>query len=278
MTTETPPTTGAPAGKLTGTHLPSVDLSDAAHLPSPVPIAAARVHPITPGQAVRTIAAWADARVPAVVVTPNVDHLVLLEEDEEFRAAYDAAQLQLCDGMPLMVLARLSGDPLPARVTGADLFLDVCAEAVAHGQRVFIAGGMPEVLDKGIAVLRERYPGLDVVGHSPPLGFEGTPDEEELRSRIVAARPDIVMVCLGAPRAEIWATDQCGRYGAVYLCVGAAIDFAAGARKRAPRWMQEFGLEWLFRLLQEPRRLARRYLVRDRAFLGIALRHVRGRG
>lgn len=260
-----------------GAPAPVSRAAGAVDLPPTVPLAGARVHPVTPAEAVRIVADWADADVPAVVVTPNVDHLVLLEEDEEFRAAYDAARLQLCDGMPLMVLARLSGTPLPARVTGADLFLDVCAEAAARGQRIFIAGGMPDVLAKGLAVLADRFPGLDVVGHSPPVGFEGTPAEEDLRTRIAAAAPDIVMVCLGAPRAEIWATAQCERYAAVYLCVGAAIDFTAGTRKRAPSWMQGAGLEWLYRLAQEPRRLSRRYLVRDRAFPGIALRHLRGR-
>ncbi|MCI2238415.1 WecB/TagA/CpsF family glycosyltransferase [Paenibacillus sp. TRM 82003] len=243
-------------------------------LPSPVPLARARVHPLTREQATGAVIGWAAGRVPALVVTPNVDHVVMLEHDERFQDAYEAARLQLCDGMPLVLLSRLSGTSLPERVTGADLFFDVCARAAEEGLRVFIAGGMPEVLAKGLAALRERFPSLDITGHSPPRGFEGTAHDEELQSRITEAAPDIVMVCLGAPRSEVWAREQSERYPAVYLCVGAAIDFAAGTVSRAPAWVQHAGLEWSYRLLQEPRRMWRRYLLRDSAFVGIALRQL----
>ncbi|EYR62946.1 glycosyl transferase [Actinotalea ferrariae CF5-4] len=246
-------------------------------LPARVPIGAARVHPMSRDEAAQVVSAWAAERATALVVTPNVDHLVLLEQDETFRGAYDAARLQLCDGFPLLVLARLSGDRLPERVAGADLFLDVCERAAASGHRVFVAGGMPDVLQAGLAALRATFPELEITGHSPPVGFEGTPAEEDLRSRIAAEDPSIVMVCLGAPRAEIWAAAQSTRHPAVYLCVGAAIDFAAGTKKRAPSWMQRVGLEWLYRLAQEPVRLSQRYLVRDRAIVGIAARHLRSR-
>ena len=249
--------------------------TDVPAVPAPVTIGQARVHPVTRSEAARAVVAWASAGSPALVVTPNVDHLVLLERDDAFRDAYASATLQVCDGMPVLVLGRLSGSPLPERVTGADLFLDVCALAAERGLRIFIAGGMPDVLERGISVLRERFPHLEVSGHSPPRGFEGTAAEDTLRSRIAAADPHVVMVCFGAPRQEVWAAAQCRRQPGVYMCVGAAIDFAAGAKRRAPRWMQQSGLEWFHRLLQEPGRLGQRYLVQDRAFFGIALRQLR---
>lgn len=243
--------------------------------PAPVPVAGARVNPVTRVDATELVISWASTGLSALVVTPNVDHLVMLEQDEQFRAVYADARLQVCDGMPLMLLSRLSGSPLPERVTGADLFIDVCARAAEQGLKVFIAGGMEDVRRKGTEVLRQRFPALDVCGYSPPLGFEGTEHDDRLQAQIAAAAPDIVMVCLGAPRSEIWAARQRDRYPAVYLCVGAAIDFVAGAKKRAPVWMQRAGLEWFYRLVQEPRRLWRRYMIQDRAFFGIALRHLR---
>ena len=248
------------------------DVAPHVPLPDPVRVADVEVHPVTAAQAVDLVAALARSPEPALVVTPNVDHVVLLREDVQFAAAYRSARLRLCDGMPLVALSRLCGQPLPGRVTGADLFLHVCARAAADGLRVFVAGGMPDVLADGIAEMRRRFPDLTISGHSPPLDFEGTAEDDDLRRRIASARPHVVMVCLGAPRAEVWASEQQHRFPAVYLCVGAAIDFAAGARRRAPRWVQRSGLEWLYRLGQEPGRLWRRYLVRDARFLPIAAR------
>lgn len=230
-------------------------------------------HAITREQAVDRVGELA-RHPPALVVTPNVDHIVLLQRDSAFRNAYAAASLRVCDGAPLLVLSRLCRRPLPGRVTGADLMSDVCELAAQDGLRVFIAGGAPDVLRQGISKLEERYPGLLISGYSPPLAFEGTAEDLVLQREIRTADPDIVMVCLGAPRAEIWAAEQQHAHPAVYLCVGAGIDFAAGAKRRAPEALQRLGLEWLYRLTQEPGRLWRRYLVRDAAFLPLAAREL----
>lgn len=232
-----------------------------------------QIHAVTMDEAVARVGFLA-RRPPALVVTPNVDHVVLLQRDAAFRRAYDAAALRLCDGAPLLALSRICRTPLPERVTGADLMYDVCQLAAQQGLRVFVAGGAPDVLRRGIRNLEQRFPGLLISGHSPPLAFEGTAHDLELQQILREARPDIVMVCLGAPRAEVWAESQLSSCPAVYLCVGAAIDFAAGTRSRAPAVLQRWGLEWLYRLAQEPRRLWRRYLVRDSAFLSLALREV----
>lgn len=247
---------------------------DPGALPAPVSLGRASIHPVTRRRACDAIIAWADRGEPALVVTPNVDHLSMLQEDPSLQRAYDDARLQLCDGMAVLALARLAGTTLPERVTGADLFFDVCESAARHGLRVFVAGGRPDVLERGLKVLRSKYDGLDIDGHSPPVGFEGTPAEDELRRRLDAAEPAVVMVCFGAPRSEVWAADEMRRRPSVFMCVGAAIDFAAGSKQRAPLLMQRIGMEWLFRLLQEPGRLWRRYLVRDLLFLPVAVRLV----
>jgi len=235
-----------------------------------VPLVGMQIHAVTRSQAVNLVGALA-RRPPGLVVTPNVDHAVLLAKDPAFRRAYDAATLRLCDGAPLLALSRLCRRPLPERVTGADLMLDVCRLAAEQGLRVFVAGGAPDVLERGLQNLRRRFPELQVSGHSPPLAFEGTIHDAQLQKALRAAKPDVVMVCLGAPRAELWAAQHMRALPAVYLCVGAAIDFAAGTRRRAPQLLQRLGLEWLYRLSQEPGRLWRRYLVRDLAFLPLAL-------
>lgn len=232
------------------------------------------MHPVTRCQAADLVAAWGQRGDAALVVTLNVDHTVQLRGDLAFRKAYDRARLRVCDGAPLLALARLCGVRLPGRVTGADLMLDVCALAAQLGLRVFVAGGSTPVLAAGLATLRVRYPGLHITGASPPLHFEDTEDDVALREQMRFAAPDVVMVCFGAPRSEIWVAKHLDDHPAAYLCVGAAIDFAAGAQRRAPRWMQRAGLEWLHRLVREPRRLWRRYLVRDAAFLPLALREL----
>jgi N-acetylglucosaminyldiphosphoundecaprenol N-acetyl-beta-D-mannosaminyltransferase len=241
-------------------------------VPDEVDLAGISVHAVTADEAADAVIDLAREDRGALVVTPNVDHVVRLEHDQRFRAAYRDADLRLVDGAPLVALSRLSGRPVPGRVTGADLFGDVCARAADEHLKVFIAGGAPDVLDEGIRRTRQRFPGLRVEGHSPPMGFEGTEHDRELQERIAEADPDIVMVCFGAPRSEVWAAQRRRHQPATFLCVGAAIDFAAGARRRAPAWMQRAGLEWAYRVLQEPRRLWRRYAMGAPAFLRIAVR------
>lgn len=248
----------------------------APELPAPVAVAGVEFEPVTRWQAATLVADLATGDAPALVVTPNVDHVVMLRQDADFRAAYDSARLRLCDGAPLFVLARLCGHDVPQRVTGADLFGDACRVAAERGLSVFVVGGAPEVNERALAVLRRALPTLRITGVSPPMHFEGTRDDELVQQRIAEERPDIVMVCMGAPRSEIWAAELQRRHPAVYVCVGAAIDFVAGSRQRAPRWMQRVGVEWVFRLAQEPRRLWRRYLVRDSVFAVIALRELAG--
>lgn len=197
------------------------------------------------------------------VVTPNVDHAVLLDERADLRRAYAAASLVLADGAPIVLASRLLGRPLPERVAGSDLVPQLFDAARNRGPlKVYLLGGMPGVAERAAQEIAERWPHIQVVGTaSPPLGFERDPQQNAaLLAGIATAAPDLLLVGLGAPKQELWVYEHRESLAArVALCIGATIDFLAGERKRAPRWMQRYGLEWLYRALGEPRRLGRRY-------------------
>lgn len=207
------------------------------------------------------------------VVTPNVDHIVQLQKDPRLVAAYREAGMVLADGAPVVWAAHLLGQPLPERVAGSDLVPEIfdqferqATELGMLGERmlrVFILGGMPGVPERASRNIESRWPHVCVVGtSSPPLGFEYDRAQcDEILTHIDEARTDLLLVCLGAPKQELWVQQHRLQIAApVALCVGATVDFLAGTSRRAPRWMQRVGLEWMHRLLGSPRRLAGRYL------------------
>ncbi len=211
------------------------------------------------------------------VFTPNVDHVVTVEDDPAFRAAYDEASLSLADGKPVLWAARLLGTPVPEKVSGSDLVEPLLRLAGRSGWRVFLLGGAPGVAEAAAARARAEF-GVDVVGTASPfLRLDGSPgDLDQSASEVVAARPDLLLVAMGAPKQELWIHHNRERLGAtVAVGVGASLDFVIGRIRRAPRWVSNAGLEWLWRLAREPRRLAHRYLVKDPRFLGILLRTAR---
>ena len=213
-----------------------------------------------------------------IVVTMNVDHAVLLEREHGLQEAYRTAAHRYADGMPVLWLSRLLGTPLPARVTGADLLPAVLAGAEARDLSVHLVGGSEETGRAARARALTLHPRLRWTGQEhPPRGFEQSADLDAAVAASVAAQsPDIVLVCLGAPKQEEWAVRHSAALpGSVLLCTGAAIDFFAGTVTRAPGWVQRAGLEWAYRLAQEPRRLWRRYLVQDLRFLRLAVRALR---
>ncbi|MGD9722722.1 MAG: WecB/TagA/CpsF family glycosyltransferase [Pirellulales bacterium] len=217
-------------------------------------------------QAVARVYRWLAARSGACryVVTPNVDHVVMLEHHEGLRRAYDGADLVLADGMPVVLASRLLGRALPERVTGADLVVGLLEAAHERGGiSVFLLGAGPGVAEQAQAKVEARWPAVKVVGtYCPPLGFEHDGNEnKQILERIRAAQPDVLVVGLGAPKQELWVHAHRQQIAAgVALCVGATIDFLAGHKRRAPLWMQKSGLEWLHRVGTEPRRLAGRYV------------------
>ena len=229
-------------------------------------------------EAVEHLSETSRAKEQKLVFTPNVDHLVLLEENDQFKKTYDEADVILADGMPIVWFSQLIGRPLPERVTGADLVPGLCEASARKKLKVFLMGGDAAVTPEAGRKLRERFPDLKIAGiETPPRGFE---KNENLNSRVLKAineaSPDILFVAMGAPRQELWACRHKKDLNVgVIIGVGGAFDFLAGRISRAPRYIQSAGFEWLWRLGCEPKRLWKRYLVRDLAFLKIAVREWR---
>ncbi len=242
-------------------------------------VGAVTVDEVTFAGALDAIGTLVEARHGGYVLTPNVDHVVLAEVEPALKAAYAEAALSLADGMPILWASRLLGRPLPAKVSGSDLVEPLLALAASRGWSVYLLGGAPGVGEKAAAVLRARLPALRIAGVDAPR--IAAPDDAEAAAaadRIRAAHPDLVLVALGCPKQELWIHHHAARLGpAVALGIGASLDFVAGVVRRAPRWVSRLGLEWFYRLVHEPRRLWRRYLVRDPKFLGIVWRQLRAR-
>ncbi len=217
--------------------------------------------------AVGQLFAWLDGEQSGLcrfVVTPNVDHAVMLQHNEPLREAYRNADLVLADGFPLVLASKLVRKPLPERVAGSEL-VPAVFDAAARRQRplkVFLLGAAPGVADRAADQVHHNWPHVKVVGtYSPPLGFESDDDENAaILQRIADAAPEVLLVGLGAPKQELWVYQhRHGLRAPVALCVGATIDFLAGEKRQAPRWMRRTGLEWLHRMASEPRRLFGRY-------------------
>lgn len=217
--------------------------------------------PLTLAGAVDRIGRMIAQGIPRQVVTANVDFLVQAQADAELRGVLRAADLVLCDGTPLVWAARLRGRPLPGRVAGADLVPALLARAEAQSHRVFLLGAGPGVAAAAAARVRARHPRLPDLGHaSPPAGTLDDLGAPALLARIRAARPDLLLVAFGCPKQEKWIARHRDALGVpVSIGVGATLDFLAGRVRRAPPWVGRCGLEWAFRLAQEPRRLAGRY-------------------
>jgi N-acetylglucosaminyldiphosphoundecaprenol N-acetyl-beta-D-mannosaminyltransferase len=229
--------------------------------------------PVTLSEAANQVLIAAVERRKGLVVTPNVDHVVMLNEDKEMRRIYEDAILLYADGMPLVWLSKiLPVDPLPERVTGADLLPLVCARSAGQRLRIYLLGGNPGVADRAAVEMTRQYPGLIVAGtYCPPFGFEHDPEEtSKIVADINSRRVDILFIGVGAPKQEKWAAANLEELSVgPILCVGASFDFAAGVIKRAPAILQNAGLEWLWRLAMEPRRLWKRYLLRGIRFVPI---------
>lgn len=225
----------------------------------------ARIDCLTMPQAVDQLFDWIGAPIGRCryVVTPNVDHVVLLEDNAEFRRAYSGAALVLIDGWPVQWAARLLKGVAPPRVPGSDLTPAMLAAAKAKSPlKVFLLGAAPGVATRAAGKIHRQYEAVEVVGcHSPALGFEkDAAENQRIVSLINSSNADLLIIGLGAPKQELWIErfqDQITT--PVAVCVGATIDFLAGEKKRAPQWIQRLGLEWLHRMCSEPKRLVKRY-------------------
>lgn len=197
------------------------------------------------------------------VMTPNLDILRQCRQDAELRRFARRADLVLADGQPLVWASRIAGDALPERVAGSDLVVPLCRMAARAGRSVFLLGGNPGTAEAAAERLAAEAPGLRVAGtHCPPFGFEDRePDLALIRRRLLDARPDIVLVALGAPKQERLIRQLRPLLPAAWFFgIGIGLSFVAGEVRRAPAPLRATGLEWVHRLVQEPRRLASRYL------------------
>jgi N-acetylglucosaminyldiphosphoundecaprenol N-acetyl-beta-D-mannosaminyltransferase len=212
---------------------------------------------------------WIRAREPRYVCVTDVHCVMESRRDPELRRIYHEAGLVVPDGMPLVWLSRLAGHAEAARVYGPDLLLACCEHSLTHGYRHFFYGGASGVADLLAERLAQRFPGLGVAGtYSPPFRPLTPAEDAAIVELINGSRADVVWVGLGAPKQERWMhAHRRSLRASVLLGVGAAFDFHAGVKKQAPRWLQRSGFEWAFRLLTEPRRLWRRYLRNNPAFI-----------
>ena len=200
------------------------------------------------------------------VVTPNVDHIVQLEKDSELQKVYKNADLILADGKPLIWISNYYKTPIKEKVSGSDLFPLLCEMAGKKGYKMFFLGAAEGVAARAATNLKKRYSNLEVAGvYSPPFGFEENEEEvEKILQMIIKSNVDILIVGLGAPKQEKFIFKYHDRLNVpISLGLGASLDFEAGNIKRAPKWMQKSGLEWLFRITQDPRRMFKRYIIDD---------------
>ncbi len=226
------------------------------------------IDPLSMTETVNIIQQWLASpnKNSKFVITPNVDHIVKVQTDLGLKAAYSQASLVVTDGKPVVWAANFLGVEIPGTVPGSDLVPAIFTHAQAEKTaiKVFLLGAMPGVADRAKIVIHDKWPIINVVGTlSPDFGF----DKSEVESRAIceiinSSGAELLVLGLGAPKQELWITQYSGEITVkVALCVGATIDFLAGEKARAPVWMRKLGLEWLHRMLSEPKRLAKRYAV-----------------
>jgi N-acetylglucosaminyldiphosphoundecaprenol N-acetyl-beta-D-mannosaminyltransferase len=232
--------------------------------------------PLTERDVVQRVQAALNAGQGGWILTPNVDIVRLLDSDPSIAELVSGATLVVADGTPILWAAQLAGTPLPERVTGSSLIFSLSADAAQTERSVFLLGGEPGVPEKAALGLQQRFPGLRVAGtDSPPFGFESDQHTfEQTLTTVVSAQPDVVFVGLGFPKQErVIAALRQFLPRSWFVGCGAAIAMAAGVTPRAPGWLGAMGMEWTYRLVQEPRRLADRYLRRDLPYaLGLLAR------
>jgi N-acetylglucosaminyldiphosphoundecaprenol N-acetyl-beta-D-mannosaminyltransferase len=238
----------------------------------------APIDAVTRGQALERLLGWAERRESRVVSICNVHSVVTASRERGFMDVLRGADMATPDGMPVVWMMRALGHRAQERVAGPDLMWDLCDEAQRRGVAVFLYGSTPATLSALIARLHEAFPALRIAGHwAPPFRPLSAAEDAADVARINASGAQLVFVGLGCPRQEVWMHDHRGRVEAVMIGVGAAFDFHGGTVRRAPRWMRASGLEWLHRLGSEPRRLWRRYLDTNSAFVVGAARQLIGR-
>lgn len=243
-----------------------------------IPLLGTCLDPVTFEEALARVDVAVTARRPTLNVSLNAAKVVRAQSDPALREAISSADLVTADGVPVVWAARLLGHDVPGRVNGTDLMEALLGRAEERGYGVYLFGSSEDVLASARAEVERRHPRLLLTGTQS--GYFGPEEEAQIVARIAAARPDILFVALTTPEKELFQTRHREALGVPFtMGVGGSFEVLAGQRRRAPRWAQRNGLEWLFRLAQEPRRLARRYVVGNARFIALVAREaLRGRG
>jgi N-acetylglucosaminyldiphosphoundecaprenol N-acetyl-beta-D-mannosaminyltransferase len=249
---------------------------DAVRMVPRVDVLGVNVSAINMDDALEVIDGWITSGERQYVCVTGVHGVMESQRDPVLRGIHNDAGLVTPDGMPLVWLSRLHGQRRTTRVYGPDLMLALCERSIATGYRHFFYGGAEHVAERLVRRLERRFPGLAVAGmHTPPFRTLTPDEDDEIVRQINETKPDVVWVGLGTPKQEHWIAQHVHRLTAPALIgVGAAFDFHAGVKAQAPRWMQRSGLEWLFRLASEPRRLGKRYLVNNPTFVWMTLQQL----
>ena len=245
-----------------------------------VMIAGVGIDNITMDQTLSFIEELIQKRKVSYVVTPNVDHIIKLQRDLEFKKIYREAACVLPDGMPLLWAGRFLGTPLKEKVSGSDLVPRLCEIAAQKGYKLFFIGGKVGAAYKAKELLEKRLTSIKIVGVCrPPLGSEEDSEENrKIEKMIEETAPDILFVGFGVPKQEKWIYKHYKSLGIpVSIGVGGTLDILAGMARRAPYWMQTSGLEWFWRLMMDPMRLWKRYLVDDMQFFRLVFLQKLGR-
>jgi N-acetylglucosaminyldiphosphoundecaprenol N-acetyl-beta-D-mannosaminyltransferase len=236
------------------------------------------INHISLAQAVEFIDSWIQSRIQEYVCVRDVHGVVECQRDPDLLVIHNNSGLTVPDGMPLVWISKMRGHKDVTRVYGPDLTLSVCEFGQSRGYRHYFYGGKQRVPEELASCLKKRFPKMIVVGcYSPPFGPLSEEEESKVLDEINSARPDIVWVGLSTPKQERWmANHRACLEAPVLIGVGAAFDFLSGRLRQAPRWMMNAGLEWLFRLMMEPRRLWKRYTINNVLFLYCLLLEVIG--
>ena len=234
-------------------------------------VAGCPVDSISLDEAVRELTCRLEERQKTHVVFVNAAKVVQYRKSSELRTAMARADLLLADGVPIVWASKLQKASLPGRVNGTDLMERMLQVSQDRGYRVYLFGARAQVLECAVAEIRNRHPGLEIAGWRH--GYFSREEEPEIVHQINQSRPDLLFLGMSTPTKELWGDNNLPHLNvAVCQGVGGSFDILAGTIRRAPRWLQRAGLEWFFRLLQEPRRLWRRYLTTNSAFVWLVLK------
>jgi N-acetylglucosaminyldiphosphoundecaprenol N-acetyl-beta-D-mannosaminyltransferase len=213
------------------------------------------------------------ARRPSQHLAISATNVVAVHEDPHLSAIMEECAIVSADGQGVVWASRLLGDPLPERVNAADLMEALFPVAEAKGYRVYVLGARQEVLERAISNLRREFPRLEIAGYRN--GYFGPADDAEVVGEIRTARPDMLFAAMSSPKKEYWLFEHKDELGVPFVMgVGGAIDAVAGVTRRAPMWVRKIGMEWFFRMVQEPRRLVRRFMIGNAKFALLLTREV----